>query len=79
LAAVPECGQGALSQAMTKDEYIATPGFYTDPRRQCTCTLPQILRYKAKLSGPLLDRINIQVEVPPINFQEISTERLGES
>ena len=55
------------------------PGFYTDSRRQCICTLPQIQRYKNKLSGPLLDRIDIQVEVPPINFQEISTERLGES
>jgi magnesium chelatase family protein len=54
-------------------------GFYSDPHQECTCTIPQIQRYKAKISGPLLDRIDIHVEVPPVRFQDISTERPGES
>ncbi len=53
-------------------------GFYSDPHQECTCTIPQIQRYNAKISGPLLDRIDIHVEVPPVRFQDISTECSGE-
>jgi magnesium chelatase family protein len=85
-----EDGKVTISRALTSLTYPAqfmlvaamNPcpcGFYSDPHRECTCTLPQMQRYKAKLSGPLLDRIDIQVEVPPVNFHEISSERLGES
>ena len=54
-------------------------GFYSDPHQECTCTLPQIQRYKAKISGPLLDRIDIHVEIPPVRFRDLSTERTGET
>lgn len=53
-------------------------GFYADRHRECTCTLPQIQRYRAKVSGPLLDRIDIQIEVPAIRFQEMASENPGE-
>ncbi|MEM6689600.1 MAG: YifB family Mg chelatase-like AAA ATPase [Planctomycetota bacterium] len=46
-------------------------GFKTDPRRDCHCTPPQIERYTSKLSGPLLDRIDIQIEVPAVPFEEL--------
>ena len=39
-------------------------GYRNDPRRECHCTVPQIERYMAKISGPLLDRIDIHIEVP---------------
>jgi predicted ATPase with chaperone activity len=39
-------------------------GFLTDPQKECTCTPLQIQRYRSKVSGPLLDRIDIQVKVP---------------
>ncbi|MBL9123423.1 MAG: YifB family Mg chelatase-like AAA ATPase, partial [Planctomycetaceae bacterium] len=42
-------------------------GYRTDPRRDCHCTLPQIERYMAKISGPLLDRIDIHLEVPAVS------------
>ena len=54
-------------------------GFYSDLNRECTCTLPQIQRYKSKISGPLLDRIDMHVEVPPVRFQDISAEHHAES
>ena len=54
-------------------------GFYSDPHQECTCTLPQIQRYKARISGPLLDRIDIHVEIPPVRFRDLSTERTGET
>jgi len=55
-------------------------GFYTDPRHECTCTPYQIQKYRNKLSGPLLDRIDLQVEVPGISFSEMSSEETkGES
>ncbi|MHB0971563.1 MAG: YifB family Mg chelatase-like AAA ATPase [Thermoanaerobaculia bacterium] len=54
-------------------------GYYNDTRRQCTCTPPQIGRYLAKISGPLLDRIDLQVEVPALSSAEISGTEPGES
>lgn len=54
-------------------------GYFNDGRRSCTCTPPQISRYLAKISGPLLDRIDLQVEVPALSPEEISSTKLGES
>jgi magnesium chelatase family protein len=47
-------------------------GYRNDPRRDCHCTPPQIERYMAKISGPLLDRIDIHIEVPAVPFKELS-------
>ncbi len=47
-------------------------GFRTDPRRSCSCSPRQIERYMARISGPLLDRIDIHIEVPAVPFQELS-------
>lgn len=47
-------------------------GYRNDPRRDCHCTPPQIDRYMAKISGPLLDRIDIHIEVPAVPFKELS-------
>jgi magnesium chelatase family protein len=52
-------------------------GFRNDPRRQCQCTVPQIERYMSKISGPLLDRIDIHIEVPAVPYKELSSERAG--
>jgi magnesium chelatase family protein len=45
----------------------------------CTCTAPQIRRYLAKISGPLLDRIDIHIEVPRLSSEELMGKRVGES
>ena len=49
-------------------------GYYSDPKHTCTCTPYQIQKYRAKLSGPLLDRIDLQIEVPGISFSQMSGE-----
>lgn len=49
-------------------------GFLTDPDRECRCTPEQIRRYVAKVSGPLLDRIDIHVEVPRVSWQDLSSK-----
>jgi magnesium chelatase family protein len=54
-------------------------GFRTDPRRTCSCSQPQIERYMARISGPLLDRIDIHIEVPAVPFQELSAGAPGTS
>lgn len=54
-------------------------GFRTDPRRSCNCTPVQIERYMARISGPLLDRIDIHIEVPAVPFQELSAGTPGTS
>src|SRR5215470_2525063 len=53
-------------------------GFFTDPQKECTCTPLQIQRYRSKVSGPLLDRIDIQVEVPTLRYQELASKDAGE-
>lgn len=54
-------------------------GFFTDPKKQCRCTPTKIYKYLSKISGPLLDRIDIHVEVPSLNYKELSSESAAES
>ncbi len=54
-------------------------GFLGDPTRECICPLPQIQRYRTKVSGPLLDRIDIQVEVPAVKYDELRSDTASES
>ncbi len=53
-------------------------GYYTDPNKECTCSPPQIQKYMAKISGPLLDRIDIHIEVPAVKYKELSSKASGE-
>jgi len=54
-------------------------GFNGDSRHQCTCSPSQIHRYRQRVSGPLLDRIDIHVEVPAVPYKDLSNEYCGES
>lgn len=47
-------------------------GFLGDPKRECACSFLQIQRYRAKISGPLLDRMDLHVEVPPVPYKDLS-------
>jgi magnesium chelatase family protein len=53
-------------------------GFQGDPSRDCVCAEAQVQRYRARISGPLLDRIDIQVEVPAVRYRDLADERTGE-
>ncbi|HDR06665.1 MAG TPA: ATP-binding protein [Candidatus Coatesbacteria bacterium] len=53
-------------------------GYYGDPNHNCNCSPPSIRRYRSKISGPLLDRIDIHLEVPAVPYRELSAERSGE-
>ena len=50
-------------------------GYYGDPVRECTCPPPAIVRYQKRISGPLLDRIDIHVEVPRIDYEKLADKR----
>lgn len=54
-------------------------GYYSDKLRECKCTPQQIQRYRSRVSGPLLDRIDLHLEVGAVPFKEINDERQGES
>jgi len=54
-------------------------GFFGDSSKECTCTPMQINRYLSRISGPLMDRFDIQIEVPPISFDELTGQRRGET
>ncbi len=53
-------------------------GFFSDPQKECRCTPMQITRYRSRVSGPLLDRIDIQVEVPSVEYQALASRVPGE-
>ncbi|NBW95209.1 MAG: ATP-binding protein [Planctomycetia bacterium] len=85
-----EDGTVTISRALTTSRFPAdfmlvaafNPcpcGYRGDPRRQCQCTPPQVEKYMGKVSGPLLDRIDIHLEVPAVPFRELSAARPGTS
>ncbi len=53
-------------------------GFFSDPNRDCKCSQTQIQNYVSRISGPLLDRIDIQVEVPAVKYADLADETTGE-
>ncbi len=84
-----EDGQVTISRAVTSLTYPASLmlvaamnpckcGFHGDPFHQCLCSPHQIQTYRSKVSGPLMDRIDIHIEVPAIKFNEISSDEQGE-
>ncbi|NDY42159.1 YifB family Mg chelatase-like AAA ATPase [Dissulfurirhabdus thermomarina] len=53
-------------------------GYYGDPQRPCTCHPREVHRYRRRISGPLLDRIDIQIEVPAVPYRDLARSRRGE-
>jgi magnesium chelatase family protein len=85
-----EDGQVTISRASSTVTYPANfmlvaalnpcpCGFLGDIKRECRCTYLQIQRYRSKMSGPLLDRIDIHMEVPAVPFKDLSSEEPGQS
>lgn len=54
-------------------------GNATDPEKLCSCSPSSIIRYQRKISGPILDRIDIHIEVPRMKFEKLASEKTGES
>ena len=54
-------------------------GFYTDPNHDCKCSPAQIMRYRTKISGPLMDRIDIHIDVPAVPYKDLRNSNPGEN
>lgn len=54
-------------------------GYLTDGRRACTCSAQEVQRYRSRLSGPMLDRIDLHIEVPAVPFEDLSRDKPGKS
>jgi magnesium chelatase family protein len=54
-------------------------GYHGDPVRECTCSPSTVTRYQKRISGPLLDRIDIHIDVPRVDYSKLTDQRLGES
>lgn len=54
-------------------------GYFGHPKRRCTCTPQAVTRYLSRVSGPLLDRLDLHIEVPPVEFEELSSAEKSES
>jgi magnesium chelatase family protein len=59
--------------------YPCPCGWLNDPIKPCTCAPSTVTKYQKRISGPLLDRIDIHVEVPRVDYEKLFNERLGES
>jgi magnesium chelatase family protein len=53
-------------------------GYYGDPQKPCTCAASTVTKYQKRISGPMLDRIDIHIEVPRVDYDKLSNDRLGE-
>lgn len=85
-----ENGEVAVARAVASITYPASfmlvsamnpcpCGYFGDSRHQCTCTSGQTHRYRHRVSGPLMDRIDIHIEVPSVPYKDLSTEYSGEN
>jgi magnesium chelatase family protein len=54
-------------------------GYFTDPQRECACSPPDIQRYRSRISGPLLDRVDLHIEVPALRYRDLASEASGET
>jgi magnesium chelatase family protein len=54
-------------------------GYYGDPVKACTCAPSSVTKYQKRISGPMLDRIDIHIEVPRVDYEKLSADRMGES
>ena len=54
-------------------------GYFGDPIKECTCNPSTVTRYQKRISGPLLDRVDIHIEVPRVEFEKLADDRAGES
>ena len=54
-------------------------GYYNHPTKECTCAAGAVFRYMNRISGPLLDRIDLHIEVTPVSLEELSSDRVEES
>jgi magnesium chelatase family protein len=72
----------AVFQPLIRFDRLATQGcpcgYFTDSTKECTCNTGMIQKYKSKISGPLLDRIDIHTEVPAVKFKELASSSVGE-
>jgi len=54
-------------------------GYWNDPQKACTCAPAVVTKYQKRISGPLLDRIDIHIEVPRVDYEKLSGDRVSES
>ena len=59
--------------------YPCPCGYYGDSQKPCTCAEAMVTKYQKRISGPLLDRIDIHIEVPRVDYEKLSGDRAGES
>ena len=59
--------------------HLCPCGYFGDPARECRCSPAQVERYRSRISGPLLDRIDIHVEAPAVQYRELSSNEPAEA
>jgi magnesium chelatase family protein len=68
-----------FSHGRKKATHVCPCGYYNHPEKECVCGPGMVQRYLSKVSGPLLDRIDLHVEVVPVSFDEMTAKRASET
>ena len=77
---VTSIGQSLSSMKNMSDCVYPCPcGYYGDSQKPCTCAPAVVTKYQKRISGPLLDRIDIHIEVPRVDYEKLSGNRVSES
>jgi magnesium chelatase family protein len=62
-----------------KATHLCPCGYFGDLKRECRCSPVQVQRYRQRISGPLLDRIDLHIEVPAVEYRDVASERVEEN
>ena len=73
------CSTRVLDSSYNSYPHGCPCGYYGDPMKECSCSAIAIARYQKRISGPLLDRIDIHVEVPRIDYEKLADKRQAET
>jgi magnesium chelatase family protein len=68
-----------LSKSLFNCVHPCPCGYYGDTQKPCSCASALVTKYQKRISGPLLDRIDIHIEVPHVDYEKLSGDRMGES
>jgi magnesium chelatase family protein len=64
---------------ISKKPHACPCGYFGDTQKPCTCAHALVTKYQKRISGPLLDRIDIHIEIPRVDYEKLSADRVGES
>ena len=68
-----------MAQSSFPNGHLGNCGYFSNPQKPCTCAPSVVTKYQKRISGPLLDRIDIHIEAPSVDYEKLNGDRVGET